>query len=136
MHAALAYAAGALLLTLYGGEVCPFIDKLSLPEFGFILAGSFAVTLAVRYPIVRAIERRQDGCVARGQLAALWPTLAAELAMWLVAGLVMTGYNLLTFGFPVVWSIRTSMTGMPWSPTARGCRLIRQRSEVDSARIE
>ena len=53
MRAAIHYALAVGLLTIYGGEVCPFLEGLGTAHVGVILAAAFALAWLARGPLQR-----------------------------------------------------------------------------------
>lgn len=94
MRAICHYTLAALLLTIYGGQVCPFIDRLTLTNLAAIVFGwmffFFALRLAIQH---RFINHAPALSKASRQFLLEFFTFAA-------AGLSMAIFNMLVYGFP------------------------------------
>lgn len=98
MRPSLHYAVAFLLMVLYGGEVCPFIDSLSLEEWGGSVTGAFLLMLGVRALIVRWVTECPDPYRQAAR------QFRIDYALFLLAGLSLTAWNSLFFDFPTIES--------------------------------
>ncbi|MDH5510696.1 MAG: HD domain-containing protein, partial [Nitrospinota bacterium] len=93
-RATIHYIASFLILSLYGGQVCPFIEGLSVwtwtTYMGIIFIAMYLARMALRPWLVRnaSPERR----VTRGFLL--------DLCIYLVAALAITAFNTIFHSFP------------------------------------
>ncbi len=98
MRALFHYLFSVIVLTVYGGAVCPFMAGLEVLDWGasvaVALALAFVARLALQGPLV---ERAPAAAQVRRQFA-------LELALFLLAGVALAIYNGLDHGFPVVAS--------------------------------
>lgn len=95
MRARLHYLAAALVLGIYGVQVCPFLETLSLIQLVLPILVALAVQLRLRGPlrtrwVLTAAERDQGGRV-----------MALELGLFLAGGLGLALYNALVHQFPL-----------------------------------
>lgn len=93
-------------MTLYGGQVCPFVDTLTLMEWGKTLIVFFLILFTVRYYVVdkyvlRALPMEQP----RRQMI-------AELSLFLMAALSIAIYNHFVYVFPPIGSGGKVAVGM------------------------
>lgn len=93
-----AYGIGVLLLTIYGVEVCPYIDGLPYYITGGILLGSFGVALIIRQLTFPKVLPHIN--IAGEDTVLTFPLFIAELAVWLIAALFTTYYNIYQYDFP------------------------------------
>ena len=94
MRAILHYTVALLLLTVYGGEVCPLIDGLTFLGWGTILVGAFApLALLKAFVLPRLVERVQPYDRPGRQFL-------AEFLMFLAAGTAISLYNNIFLNFP------------------------------------
>ena len=95
MRILLHYAFAYVMLTVYGGQVCPFVDSLNLWMWSISLAIMFCLMYAAR----RAAYDIQVGsaaCAVRvGRLFHL------DMGLYVIGGAVVALYNLAAYGFPM-----------------------------------
>lgn len=98
MRATFHYLFSIIVLSLYGGAVCPFMAGLELLTWGASVAVAlvlaFCLRLALQGPLV---ERAPAAAQVRRQFI-------LELFLFLLAGAALAVYNGLAHGFPVVAS--------------------------------
>ncbi len=99
MKVAAFYLVGTLALTVYGGEVCPFLEQLTLGELAAALTVSFAIAGSARWAVTGVLQRREARTGV--DLRRPWRILRVDLASWILAGLLVTGWNALNYDFPV-----------------------------------
>jgi len=85
----LSYAVAAAVLSIYGVEVCPFIEGLGYGRVLPVFIGGFAMAFAARWLLIG----KADGAPDR--------VMSVELLCWAISGLVVTAIDTLAFGFPV-----------------------------------
>ncbi|MGE4298284.1 MAG: HD domain-containing phosphohydrolase [Desulfovibrionaceae bacterium] len=91
MHYAFAY----VLLTFYGGQVCPFVDSLNMWRWSASLVIVFCLMYAARRMAYDAQVGRA-ACAARvGRLFHL------DMGLYVAGGAVVAGYDFFFHGFPV-----------------------------------
>jgi adenylate cyclase len=100
-QAAVAYVMAVLLLTIYGAEVCPFLEQLTYWQMLGILAGAYAIAFAIRVPVFFGLEVHARRLGADHLYRLPWRLLWADLAIWAFAGLLVTAWNALHYDFPV-----------------------------------
>ena len=86
------FAGSVALLTIYGAEVCPFLERLTHVQLAGILAGAFALSYGFRCLIHSQLRRRGDR-TDQVSLASPWLHLIVDLGVWCLAGLLVTGWN-------------------------------------------
>jgi adenylate cyclase len=95
MRALNLYVLAWVLLTIYGGEVCPFLESLGIAGVGQILAVGFGVALLIR----PALERRV--VLEKNQLTQPRWQLAFDLILFLAVATGLTVYNVAVHHFPM-----------------------------------
>ena len=74
------FAVSVALLTIYGAEVCPFLEQLTLVQLTGILAGAFALPYGFKCLIYSQLRRR-EGRTERVSLARPWHHLIVDLGV-------------------------------------------------------
>lgn len=97
MNVAALYLVGVLLLTFYGIEVCPFLETLPPVELGAVIGAAFLIALVLRYLLFRGMAGDGDGV----DIQRPWRCLRLDLALWILAGLLVTGWNFAHYDFPI-----------------------------------
>ena len=85
-------------MALYGGEVCPFIDSLTLLEWSRTLFVFFAILFVVRY---WAVKRFVDGSPQDQQPKR---QMITEFTLFILAGFAIALYNHFVYVFPPIGS--------------------------------
>ena len=88
------YGLSGLMLGLYGIQVCPFLDELSLAA----LAAPILVTFACLYGSRLALESWLQSRDLRKQVNIQF---RVDLILFVVGGLALAGFNFLIHGFPL-----------------------------------
>ena len=84
-----------LILAIYGGEVCPFLESLTLTTLLIILLCGFIATYVLRYLVLKnAAQNEKLSGVQKGKFR-------AEFLLFLAAGVALTIYNNIHYGFPL-----------------------------------
>ena len=96
----LSYSIAVIILTIYGGQVCPFLDTLSIPQLALILICAFAVGFFLRTAAFKYFFKRSEINSAVEIYGALWRYLFIDLAVWFMIGLLVTFWNMIFFEFP------------------------------------
>ncbi len=92
------YLLSIIIMVFYGGEVCPFIDTLTLWRWGQVLAVFFGLMFAVRFWIIKYKVDQAD-LYLRPRKQLIW-----ELLIFIAAGVAIAVYNHFTFTFPPLGS--------------------------------
>jgi len=100
LKAIISYSIAIIILTIYGGQVCPFLDQLSMAQLGLILICAFAVGFFLRTIIFKYYFKRLEISSAVEIYGALWHYLLIDLAVWVMIGLLVTFWNMIFFEFP------------------------------------
>lgn len=95
MRASIHYLFSFSILSLYGGQVCPFVESLNILPWGATLAIFFAVLSVVRY---WALQGFVEDSPYQSQAARQY---ALECAVFIGGGIVVASYNTLFHNFPV-----------------------------------
>ena len=103
MRAGIFYLLSYLILLVYGGEVCPFIDSLSILGWGVELLAAMAVMFAVRWIIMKRLVEAAPW----GRRVARQFTL--ELAVFVAGGLVLSVVNTVLHEFPPESGLKVSI---------------------------
>ncbi|MGH8553041.1 MAG: hypothetical protein ACRERS_07080, partial [Methylococcales bacterium] len=93
-RALLHYGLSTVILTLYGGQVCPFLESLSAWVLLGILSTGFLIAYCVRYLV---LESRIHGNSTPGMSLRRFPT---EFLLFAGTGAIIGIYNFLYYGFP------------------------------------
>ncbi|EKP0309567.1 HD domain-containing protein [Aeromonas veronii] len=88
---ALHYGVTLSLFCLYGWQVCPFLESLTLPQ----LLGPTLVTFAIMFVVRNELLSRRP--LPRSGLDGF----ALEVGFYLLGALLLSGYNALIHGFPL-----------------------------------
>jgi HD-GYP domain-containing protein (c-di-GMP phosphodiesterase class II) len=88
------YIWSVLVLGVYGGQVCPYIEGLGVRHWFVVLGGFFAVALLLRhYFISRLLKQAAFEDMVKLQFF-------FELGTFLIIGLALTAFNIMSFEFP------------------------------------
>lgn len=103
MRAFLHYLLGLVLLSFYGGEVCPFVERLGL--YGF------ALELAVIFPLVYILRSITEAVIIEklSELTAVKAQFINEFAAYLLIAVIVTVFNTIVYDFPVGSGIKVSV---------------------------
>jgi len=104
-RAGLAYIAAVLLLTEYGAEVCPFLEQLTYRHLVWIHLGAFTIAFIARGFGIALLHRTalRDPV---GYHGLPWRQLWLDMTFWVIAGLIITGWNYLYYEFPVASGLK------------------------------
>ena len=89
------YVIGALIFTLYGAKVCPFLDSLTSVQLAVPIVIGFAVAFAIRLIFERKVI---IGRPVMTQVASQW---RIELSLFFMVGIVLAVFNTVYYNFPV-----------------------------------
>jgi adenylate cyclase len=90
------YLAGATLLAIYGGQVCPFIDTLRIQTVFLTLVGIFLIGWVLRFSIFHLSENS-----SRPVSREPWRFLLVDLSAWILIGVMATAWNMWRHNFPI-----------------------------------
>jgi len=94
------YITGCLALTVYGGQVCPFLDSLSIWQ----LLTNLGIAYAIQYLIRVQLKKRViDQFEHKRQSRVLFQT---ELGLFIISGLALTIFNTLYYEFPIASGLK------------------------------
>lgn len=98
------YTVSFFLLTIYGGQVCPFVDGLALTKWAVIMAVVMTAAFTARsFIITRFVEEAEPYQKASRQFA-------LEISVFFAAALAVTLYDAAYYDFPLGSGIKV-MTG-------------------------
>lgn len=88
------YLMAFFVITLYGGQVCPFIESLTLIAWASETVVIFSLTFAVNALFLRRVLK--DGPVGKSDLV-----MKSNFVIFLLGGMAAWAYNCLVHGFPI-----------------------------------
>ncbi|MBT4365366.1 MAG: HD domain-containing protein [Desulfobacteraceae bacterium] len=95
MRAGIHYIIAVILLIIYGGQVCPFLESLSINTLAAVIALWLLLAFISRMKFVKTtIENAEAQTRAVRQFF-------LETGIFCSAGLAMTFFNMIVFGFPI-----------------------------------
>lgn len=94
MRAGIHYAIAAVLLTIYGGQVCPFLESLAISTLATIIAACLFIFFIGRLLLAKTVVENAPPLTRPKRQFIL------ELATYCAAGLVLTFYNMIVYDFP------------------------------------
>ncbi len=100
------YLLTVVVLTVYGIEVCPFLEQLTPLDLAAILTGAFVISGVIRYFIFKYLQRNRPGEQCPADLEQPWNYLRIDLGLWLLAGLLVMVWNFSMYDFPVVSGLK------------------------------
>jgi adenylate cyclase len=95
------YGAGLILLSIYGGQVCPFLETLNIASVFITLLVIFALGVILRPLLIRPTQADQAP-----RVFSLWRLLLTELAVWIFLGVTATTWNALWYNFPLASGLK------------------------------
>ena len=99
-RASLHYLATLAIMGLYGIQVCPFIETLSIVE----LAPPLASFIVLQYILHYTLSRRMiDPAPYKTQVALIFQV---EWLLFLLCGMLITVYNTAVFSFPIISGLK------------------------------
>ncbi|WBF66464.1 adenylate/guanylate cyclase domain-containing protein [Desulfovibrio subterraneus] len=93
-HALAFYGVSALLMTIYGGLVCPFVDSLPVWQWALVLIAGYATLHALRSFAEPAYVLPDDHGAGRRQFL-------LDMALTSGLGIAITLFDMAIFGFPL-----------------------------------
>lgn len=95
MRTAVHYVAAFLVLALYGGRVCPYLDSLTTLQLVAPLGVALLVQAMVRRPLAaRLVEEAPDR-------AKVGRAFGLELGLFMAAGIAVAAFNAVAHAFPL-----------------------------------
>ncbi|MBC8191325.1 MAG: adenylate/guanylate cyclase domain-containing protein [Candidatus Marinimicrobia bacterium] len=94
------------VMTIYGGQVCPFIDTLTIVEWGLTLAVFFIILFGVRHQLIAKFVFSKPAMEQPRQ------QMIFEFSLFIIAGLVIAIYNHFVYVFPPIGSGGKVTVGM------------------------
>jgi adenylate cyclase len=118
-------------MTVYGGEVCPFIDSLTLLDWGRTLLIFFSILFVVRYWVIQNMVLKKP-LVLQPRVQ-----MVAEFWLFIAAGIAIGLYNNFVYDFPPFASGGKVSVGMITlgSFLAIDMALFREREVILEARV-
>lgn len=123
------YLFSLTVMTLYGGQVCPFIDTLTLIDWGKTLLIFFTILYVVRYQVVKRLV------LTKPLMEQPRWQMITEFWLFIAAGLAIALYNHFVYVFPPIGSGGKVGVGMftLGSFLAIDMALLRERVVIEEA---
>jgi adenylate cyclase len=99
-QSALLYLLSTGLLSVYGIQVCPFLESLSPAHLATILAVALFLGFALRWALIGRLRRQEAAHPEVVDLQRPWRYLVADLCSWVAIGAMLTVWNTLNYHFP------------------------------------
>lgn len=94
IRAVIHYILAIFLLTIYGGQICPFLESLSAVTLGGIIATGLSVAFLVRFFLLLiVVDSTHSSFQVKRQFI-------VELAVFVGVGLVIASFNTFFYSFP------------------------------------
>ena len=94
------YLLSAVILAVYGGQVCPFLDSLASFNLLGILLSGFLISYGARHLIYQRDSREDLLAGTPGR------KFRADFLLFLATGAILTIYNAFRYGFPLESGIK------------------------------
>ncbi len=94
-RAAAHYAWSVAALSIYGGQVCPYIEGLGIPYWVVVLGTTFTMALAARPWLVRGYV------ISKPHMRMVRNQFILELTIFMTVAIAITLFNMMAFEFPV-----------------------------------
>ena len=88
------------LLSVYGTQVCPFIESLAPGQLVSILAGALSLGFSLRWWCIARLRQQEAARPGEVDLDRPWHYLRVDFGTWLAVGLLFTAWNTLNYDFP------------------------------------
>lgn len=88
------------LLSVYGTEVCPFIESLAPGQLVSILAVALSLGFALRWLLIGRLRLQEAARPGEVDLGRPWHYLRVDFCSWIAIGLLVTIWNTLNYAFP------------------------------------
>jgi len=95
-----------IIITIYGGQVCPFIEQLTLIQLSVILVCAFTVGFFLRKVIFKYCFKRLKIASAVEIYPSLWHYLLVDIAVWIVTGFSVAIWNMVAYQFPLLSGLK------------------------------
>ncbi|MBI2505901.1 MAG: adenylate/guanylate cyclase domain-containing protein [Candidatus Latescibacteria bacterium] len=89
------------LLSVYGTEVCPFLESLAPGQLVSILAVALTLGFALRWLLICRLRLQEAARPEEVELGRPWHYLRVDFCTWLAIGLLVTLWNALNYDFPL-----------------------------------
>ncbi|MCF7823154.1 MAG: hypothetical protein K9N35_03190 [Candidatus Marinimicrobia bacterium] len=93
-------------MTIYGGQVCPFIDTLTVFEWGKTLSAFFLILFVVRHQLIKKFVYSKPAMHQPRQ------QMVFEFCLFIIAGMAIATYNHFVYVFPPIGSGGKVTVGM------------------------
>jgi adenylate cyclase len=100
------YAIATIILSLYGGQVCPFLEQLSLLKVSIILACAFTAGFFLREIIFKYAYKKLRVTSVLQIYHAIWLYLFIDIGVWVSIGFLITFWNMIFFEFPFISGLK------------------------------
>jgi len=98
----LSYLLATAILTLYGGQVCPFLESISALNLYGVIGCSFICGLAVRFLIFKKIKESISIELATNKSSFTpFKHLIIDIVVWIFIGFLILFWNSLIYDFPL-----------------------------------
>lgn len=88
------------LLSIYGTEVCPFLESLAPGQLVSILAVALTLGFALRWLLIGRLRMQEAARPDEVDLGRPWHYLRVDFCSWIAIGLLVTIWNTLNYAFP------------------------------------
>ncbi|MSR84647.1 MAG: adenylate/guanylate cyclase domain-containing protein [Candidatus Latescibacteria bacterium] len=89
------------LLSVYGTEVCPFIESLAPGQLVSILAVALSLGFALRWWCIGWLRLQEAARPNEVDLGRPWHYLRVDFCTWIAIGILVTAWNTLNYEFPL-----------------------------------
>ncbi len=103
LRAGIHYAFAFAILSIYGGEVCPFLEELGIVELGLHLFVSFLLAFLIRPFLLRSLVSK------RAPLDQPRRRFFVEFCLFVTVGVGLTVHNMLVDHFPMGSGLKLSI---------------------------
>jgi adenylate cyclase len=100
MKAGFHYLIAVVILTVYGIEVCPFLERLGPFEIATVLVLGFVISGCVRFFIFKQICKEGTRVEGAGWSYRPARILLLDLGLWVLAAILVGGWNFWVYDFP------------------------------------
>ncbi len=100
LQSAVLYLCCTGLLSVYGIQVCPFLESLSPAHLASILAVALFLGFVLRWALIGRLRRQEASHPELVDLQRPWRYLVADLCSWVAIGAMLTVWNTLNYHFP------------------------------------
>ena len=100
----LIYLGATALLSIYGIEVCPFLETMDVAELVGVIAVAVLIGFLIRLMMISRLHHLSLNHPDRVNVNRPWQMLLVDLAVWIAMGTAVALWNVLFYGFPFVES--------------------------------